>query len=106
VEEAYKTLTLAPGTWDCALHKDHGSARPITGVVHHVQPRGAGGPDVESNRVHICPTGHYNVHAVMWEMVNDRPAPHCAKTELAMARRGIAAWEAAGRPGSVHAFMG
>jgi hypothetical protein len=103
--EGISIVTLAPGTWTCELHVNHGSAKPIRGVVHHVQPRGAGGPDTEANKVHICSNGHDAVHAVMWELVNDRPAPHCAKTELAMARRGIAAWVAAGKPGSIHAFM-
>jgi hypothetical protein len=74
--------------------------------VHHVLPRGAGGLDVASNRVTICSNGHDSVHAVMWELVNGRPLPRCSKTELAMARRGVAEWEAAGKPGSIHAFMG
>lgn len=93
------------GPWTCALHKDHGSARPIRGAVHHVWPRGAGGPDVATNRVTICETGHANVHAIMWEIVNSRPAPKCARTELAMAKSGIAQWVAAGKPGSTNAFM-
>ena len=104
---------LTPGTWTCALHKNHGSAKPIRGAVHHVQPLGAGGADVDSNKVTICSNGHDAVHAVMWEMVNGRPVTaeggvglRCAKTELALAKRGVAAWEAAGKPGSIHAFMG
>jgi hypothetical protein len=97
---------LKPGTWTCALHKNHGTARPIRGAVHHVWPRGAGGPDVASNKVTICSNGHDAVHAVMWELVSGRLPLRCAVKELTMARRGIAEWEAAGKPGSIHAFMG
>jgi hypothetical protein len=103
---ATAVLTLPPGTWSCQLHVNHGTAHPIRGVVHHVQPRGAGGPDTADNKVTICANGHDAVHAVMWELVNGRQAPRCAKKELAMAKLGIAKWEAAGKPGSIHAFMG
>lgn len=82
--------------WTCALHKDHGSARPLRGCVHHVWPHGAGGPDAPGNRVDVCETGHQNVHLTMWELAHGRPAPGCSRTELAMARRGVAAWVAAG----------
>ncbi len=99
-------VTLTPGTWTCALHKDHGSARPIRGAVHHVWPVGAGGPDTAANRVTICSNGHDAVHATMWELVNGRPPPRCARSELALARQGVAAWLAAGKPGSIRAFMG
>lgn len=33
--------------------------------VHHVWPRGQGGPDVPKNRVPICGTGHSNVHTLL-----------------------------------------
>ena len=39
-------------------------------------------------------------------MVSGLPVPKCAKSELALAQRGVAAWTAAGKPGSAHAFMG
>jgi hypothetical protein len=97
---------LTPGTWTCALHRNHGSARPIRGAVHHVWPQAAGGPDTPTNRVHICSNGHDAVHAVMWAIVNNHPLPRCSRTELAMAKRGVAEWETAGKPGSIHAFMG
>lgn len=98
--------TLQPGTWSCELHVDHGTARPIRGAVHHVWPLGAGGPNEAANRVEICSNGHDAVHAVMWAIVNDLPIPRCARAELGMAKRGVAAWEAAGKPGNVRAFMG
>lgn len=84
------------GPWTCALHVDHGTARPLRGAVHHVLPQGAGGPDVASNRVTVCETGHANLHAVMWELAHGRPAPKCSRTELVLAHRGVDAWVAAG----------
>lgn len=33
--------------------------------VHHVQPRSWGGGDDPSNLVWLCPSGHYNVHALL-----------------------------------------
>lgn len=98
--------TLTPGTWVCALHKFHGTARPLRGAVHHVWPEGAGGPDTAANRVTICSNGHDAVHAVMWAMVNGDSLPKCARSELAMARLGVGMWQAALKPGSVRAFMG
>jgi hypothetical protein len=98
--------TLKPGTWVCALHSYHGTAVPIRGVVHHVLPRGAGGPDTAENRVTICANGHDAVHAVMWELVNGRMPPKCSRTELRMARVGLSKWHLAGEPGSIRAFMG
>lgn len=98
--------TVTPGKWTCALHQNHGSAHPIRGVVHHIQPRAAGGPDTPDNRVTICANGHDAVHAVMWELINDREPPSCARKEMKMAMLGITKWVNAGRPGSIHAFMG
>jgi hypothetical protein len=98
--------TLAPGTWSCALHGSHGSARPLRGIVHHVQPRAAGGSNTADNLVTICANGHDAVHTVMWELANHRQAPACARKELAMAMLGVAKWRNAGEPGSIHAFMG
>jgi hypothetical protein len=93
------------GAWTCALHKSHGTAKPLRGCVHHIQPIGAGGADVDTNRIQCCETGHANVHHLMWALVNGDPTPKSARTELAMAKRGVKAWEAAGKPGSIRAFM-
>lgn len=98
--------TLTPGTWTCELHRDHGTAKPIRGAVHHVWPRGAGGPDTPDNKVTICSNGHDAVHAVMWALVNGDVVPRCARSEMALARRGVGMWEAAGKPGDIRAFMG
>jgi hypothetical protein len=49
---------------DCYLHKTH-SPEPLNAAIHHVLPKSWGGPDVESNKVTICPTGHENVHTIL-----------------------------------------
>lgn len=48
----------------CAAHAEH---RPRCASVdlHHVWPVGMGGPDVPSNWVILCPTGHRNVHRLL-----------------------------------------
>ena len=48
------------------------------------------------NRFDLCETHHANQHSIMWELAHGRPAPKCGRTELAMARAGVAAWVAAG----------
>lgn len=83
-------------TWTCTLHGSHGTARPLRGAVHHVWPLGAGGPDVAENRIDVCETGHANLHLIMWELAHGRPAPKCARSELAYAKRGVAEWLTAG----------
>lgn len=94
------------GAWECALHKSHGTAKPLRGAVHHVWPRGAGGPDTPANRVTVCETGHANLHDLMWRLVNGHDITGLgARTERAYALRGVAEWTAAGKPGSIAAFM-
>lgn len=96
------------GEWTCVLHPaktSHGSAKPLRGCVHHVWPRGAGGPDIAANRITICETGHSNLHTIMWAMVNDRPVPECTRLELHYATLGVQQWIDAGKPGSISAFM-
>lgn len=93
------------GPWTCALHVTHGAAVSRRGAVHHIQPQGAGGPDVPENRITICETGHANLHDLMWKLVNDQPLGKTNRKELVFAKQGVAAWEAAGRPGSIRAFL-
>jgi hypothetical protein len=45
----------------CTVHKRH-SPRSHINEIHHVWPRGDGGPDTAANKVTICATGHNNVH--------------------------------------------
>lgn len=94
------------GPWTCALHKTHGSARPLRGAVHHVWPRGAGGPDDPANRITCCETGHANLHHLMWRLVQGYSiAGMGTRTERSYASRGVNEWLAAGKPGSIEAFM-
>ena len=87
--------TITGRSWTCALGGLHRPV-PLRGAVHHVWPRGAGGPDVAENRVDCCETHHANQHVIMWELAHGRPAPKCGRAELALAQRGVAAWVAAG----------
>jgi hypothetical protein len=86
----------------------HGSHRPeaITLHVHHVQPISMGGPSVPDNKVVVCPTGHFNVHAVLAALVFDQPQPKATRNEVELARRGYEAWIAAGKPGNAHGAYG
>ena len=52
--------TAAP----CSVHRRH-SPRSHVNEVHHVWPRGDGGPDLAANRVVVCATGHNSVHALL-----------------------------------------
>lgn len=40
-------------------------------IEHHIWPTYMGGPDVESNRVFICATTHYNVHEILRLLMRD-----------------------------------
>lgn len=94
------------GPWTCALHKTHGQAKPLRGAVHHVWPQGAGGPDEPGNRITCCETGHANLHHLMWQLVNGHDITHLGSaTERSFAQRGVDEWTAAGKPGSILAFM-
>ncbi len=50
----------------CEIHKDPWH-RPRVSVadVHHVWPRGDGGPDIPENRVTLCVQSHRNVHELL-----------------------------------------
>jgi hypothetical protein len=89
----------------CEVHGSH-RPEPITLHHHHIQPLGMGGPDVAANRVLICPTGHYNVHAVMAALVFNKPLPRASRTERQLALAGYRSWVAAGKPGNPHAAYG
>jgi hypothetical protein len=43
----------------CTVHR-HREGVPIE--VHHVWPKGMGGPNVAANRVKLCSNGHGEVH--------------------------------------------
>jgi hypothetical protein len=53
----------------CELHHSTHSPRPHVLHWHHIHPLGEGGPDVKENKRTACPTGHYNVHDLLDEML-------------------------------------
>jgi hypothetical protein len=58
-----RTLPAAPGV-TCVLHAYH-SPEVVSFDVHHVIPISMGGPDIATNRIIVCPTGHRNVHTLI-----------------------------------------
>jgi len=68
----------------------HGSHRPGLTVtdLHHVWPRGDGGPDIPANRVWVCPTGHRNIHEALEKLRVGKVPPKVTRKELALARLG------------------
>lgn len=52
----------------CTVHNEH-RPKPLRTVHHHIWPQEFGGPTVPENLVWICDTGHYNVHAILAELV-------------------------------------
>lgn len=83
----------------CAVHKTH-VPRQLLVELHHVQPLGMGGPDVDANKVAVCVGGHYSIHALLADLIRDgRMRRAGTKTERALAQRGFDAWVAAGKPG-------
>lgn len=55
----------------CLLHAKHIPNSHIN-HVHHIWPRGHGGPDEPDNKVIVCATGHYNIHALLEEYLHYR----------------------------------
>lgn len=47
---------------DCVAHV-HREDVPIE--VHHVWPKGDGGPDVKTNRVRVCANAHSSIHDLL-----------------------------------------
>ena len=48
----------------CQVHKDHIPATHLN-EIHHVWPKGDGGPDINENTVVVCATGHHNIHELI-----------------------------------------
>ncbi len=48
----------------CKVHRGH---KPwVSDVeIHHIHPKGMGGPDTKDNKVDVCPTGHTNLHSLL-----------------------------------------
>jgi hypothetical protein len=63
-----------------------------------------GGPDIESNKLGACDTGHYNTHGALAALVFDKPMPkNTTRSEQQAAKRGYNKWVLAGKPGNPHA---
>jgi hypothetical protein len=86
----------------CEVHGYHWPM-PFTLHVHHLWPLGMGGPDVAWNKLRVCPTGHFNIHAALAALVFGKPLPKVTRNELQAARKGYDGWVAAGKPGNPHA---
>lgn len=67
---AQTTLPAGPGV-ECVLHAYH-SPEVTSYDVHHAIPVSMGGPDIASNRVVVCPTGHRNVHVCIQSMIRGK----------------------------------
>ncbi len=90
----------------CQLHTRHVPA-PLWIERHHIQPLGMGGPDEADNWLWCCPTGHFNIHALMGPAANGQAMPAGGTLlERRYALAGIDKWVAAGKPGSPHAAYG
>jgi hypothetical protein len=57
------------GDEECAVHKNH-MPKPYGTDLHHVWPKGMGGPDVAENKVPVCATGHQNIHRLLSKLVD------------------------------------
>lgn len=58
----------------CLLHTKHVPNSHVN-HVHHIWPRGHGGPDTDDNKVVVCATGHYNIHRLLEEYLTYRGEP-------------------------------
>ena len=67
--------TLSPDEGQCLCVKRH-APTPLILHIHHVVPLGWGGKDEYSNRVILCPSAHYSIHAlhVQWNRLGLVPA--------------------------------
>ena len=111
--------TIPADTGKCALHGYH-SPRPQRLHIHHVfplawqveaseaNPLDPAGAEVDYGVVHVCPTGHDNVHALLQIMRaqyerGGKKLPYYklrewGEAERDMAERGLLAWiEATGQ---------
>lgn len=83
----------------CDMHGYH-RPKPLRIEIHHIQPLGMAGPNVAANKVSICPSGHFNVHRLLDDLLHGLPMRRGGtRRERALARQGYDAWVAAGKPG-------
>ena len=90
----------------CQLHGYH-SPKPLVIVKHHVVPLSCGGPDLASNWLMVCDTGHRNLHTLMGPIFNGLPMPTGGTgKERATARLALQRWIELGKPGDPHGAYG
>lgn len=82
---------------ECAVHGWHRPPVRET-VLHHKWPKGMGGPDVMTNIVRVCPTGHSNIHRAIRAIIRG-VKPVGTRAELVLARYAVDEWTKAGKPG-------
>jgi hypothetical protein len=79
---------MAMGT-DCAVHK-HREWVPLE--VHHIWPKGYGGPDTKENKISICANAHSATHLLMEKMFRGPVPPdylkHFGRDVINLAERG------------------
>jgi hypothetical protein len=103
-----------PGN-SCSVHRYHWP-RPTRTVLHHIWPLGMGGPDVKTNKVQVCDTGHYTIHGLIDWLTDQFPASPVVEVtdaivardlkwhkvgtrqEQLLAHTGFIQWHLAGRP--------
>lgn len=59
-------MTARPMGRTCFAHH-HREQVPLE--VHHIWPKGAGGPDVAANKVTICANAHSSTHDLLLKML-------------------------------------
>lgn len=82
----------------CDVHGYH-YPKPLRVVVHHVQPLAMGGLDVDTNKVNVCDTGHYNIHRCLDDLLHGVAMQAGTRKERDLAQQGYDEWVAAGKPG-------
>jgi len=92
------------GKWwssNCTVHGSHWPRVHGT-MIHHIRPLSWSGPDIASNKVEVCPTGHTNIHILLDLLSDRRGVPLTDETkgfsrgEIALAQRGYDEWAATG----------
>lgn len=74
---------------ECAAHR-HRELVPLH--VHHVWPKGRGGPDIDANRVTVCANAHYSIHALLdWHIKTRGVVPWSVRRQYGRKIRALAA---------------
>jgi hypothetical protein len=99
--DAHVQLPGFPPAAKCEASGSH-TPLPLRYVWHHIQPHEAGGPTEAGNLVQLCDSCHYTVHRLLWHLARNLPmGPVPRRAQLALARTGYAACQAAGTTGQI-----